>query len=212
VRVSEGTSIRVASLDFCEAIKREMPNKSKFKGKIPILEMESYSIKFDGRVLERGFWLYVIDIFTPEGRRLYVGRTGDSSSCNAGSPFSRIGQHLDCRANAKGNALARNLRAVGINPSTCRMEMIAIGPMFPEEQTFGAHKRVRDVMGGLEGAVAAALRQQGFTVLGKHSVRHSPDSRKLNEVLRLIERELAIEHHEGKQGFLTESNGVDKNG
>src|SRR2546430_5631539 len=91
-----------------------MSNKSKFTGKIPILEMESYSIKFDGRVLERGFWLYVIDIFTPEGRRLYVGRTGDSSSCNAGSPFSRIGQHLDCRANAKGNALARNLRAVGI--------------------------------------------------------------------------------------------------
>jgi len=47
-------------------------------GKMALLEVESYSIKFDGRVLERGFWLYVIDIFTTEGRRLYVGRTGDS--------------------------------------------------------------------------------------------------------------------------------------
>jgi len=170
-----------------------------------ILEVESYSIKFDGRVLERGFWLYVIDVSTSDGRRLYVGRTGDSSSCNAGSPFARIGQHLDYRAKAKGNALARNLRAVGVNPSACTMEMIAIGPMFPEERTFSVHKRVRDVMAGLEGAVATALRQRGFTVLGKHSVSHSPDPRKLNEVLGLIEKQLAKQLHNRKQGHLTES-------
>ena len=167
--------------------------------------MESYSIKFDGRVLERGFWLYVIDIFTTEGRRLYVGRTGDSSSCNAGSPFVRIGQHLDCRTNAKGNALGRNLRAAGIKPSACTMEMIAIGPMFPEERTFTAHKGVRDVMAGLEGAVAAALRQRGFTVLGKHSVSHAPDPRELNEVLELIEKKLANRPHNSERGYLTES-------
>ncbi len=170
-----------------------------------ILEVESYSIKFDGRVLERGFWLYVIDIFTTEGRRLYVGRTGDSSSCNAGSPFARIGQHLDCRTNAKGNALARNLRAVGINPSACTMEMIAIGPMFPEERTFSLHKRVRDVMAGLEGAVATALRQRGFTVLGKHSVSQAPDPSKLKELLRLIEKRLAKQLHNSKRNPLSES-------
>jgi hypothetical protein len=170
-----------------------------------VLEVESYSIKFDGRVLERGFWLYVIDIFTTEGRRLYVGRTGDSSSCNAGSPFVRIGQHLDCRTNAKGNALGRNLRAAGIKPSACTMEMIAIGPMFPEERTFTAHKGVRDVMAGLEGAVAAALRQRGFTVLGKHSVSHAPDPSELNEVLELIEKKLANRPHDSERGYLTES-------
>ena len=174
--------------------------------------MESYSIKFDGAVLKRGFWLYVIDIFTKEGRRLYVGRTGDSSSCNAGSPFARIGQHLDCRANAKGNALARNLRAVGVKPSACTMEMIAIGPIFAEEETFEAHKRVRDVMAGVEGAVAASLRERGFTVLGKHSIRHSPDSRKLTEVLELIERKLTNSHHTSKQDYVVESNRVEKNG
>ncbi len=170
-----------------------------------IQEVESYSIKFDGRVLERGFWLYVIDISTTDGHQLYVGRTGDSSSCNAGSPFARIGQHLDYRTKARGNALARNLRAVGINPSTCTMEMFAIGPMFPEERTFSVHKRVRDVMAGLEGAVATALRQRGFTVLGKHSVSHAPDPGKLNEVLRLIEKQLGKQPHNSKRGHLTES-------
>jgi hypothetical protein len=169
------------------------------------LDVGVYSIKFDGRVLERGFWLYVIDIFTTEGRRLYVGRTGDSSSCNAGSPFARIGQHLDPRWNAKGNALARNLRAVGINPSACTIEMIAIGPMFPEERTFSVHKRIRDVMAGLEGAVATALRQRGFTVLGKHSVSRAPDPSKLNEVLVLIEKGLAKNLHNNKRTALAES-------
>ncbi len=153
--------------------------------------METYSIKFDGRVLDRGFWLYVIEILAPEGRRLYVGRTGDSSSSNAASPFARIGQHLDCRVNAKGNALARNLRAVGINPSTCSMEMIAIGPIFPEERVFALHKPVRDEMASLEGAVALALKQRGFIVLGKHSVPREPDAAKLAEVLRLVEKRLA---------------------
>ncbi len=153
--------------------------------------MEAYSIKFDGRVLNRGFWLYVIDILAPDGRRLYVGRTGDSSSANAASPFARIGQHLDCRANAKGNALARNLRAVGISPSACSMEMIAIGPIFPEEHVFALHKPVRDEMASLERALALALRQRGFIVLGKHSASREPEAAKLTEVLRLVERKLA---------------------
>ena len=153
--------------------------------------MEAYSIKFDGRVLDRGFWLYVIDILAPEGRRLYVGRTGDSSSSNAASPFARIGQHLDRRVNAKGNALARNLRAVGINPSVCSMEMIAIGPIFPEESVFALHKPVRDKMASLERALALALRQRGFTVLGKHSASREPEAAKLAGVLRLVGKKLA---------------------
>ncbi len=154
-------------------------------------KVRAYSIKFDGRLLERGFWLYVIDILTPEGRCLYVGRTGDSSSSNAASPFARIGQHLDSRVNAKGNALARNLRAVGINPSTCSMEMVAIGPIFPEEREFALHKRVRDEMASLERALALALRQRGFIVLGKHSASKEPEAAKLAEVFQLVERKLA---------------------
>lgn len=153
--------------------------------------MQAYSIRFDGRVLLRGFWIYVIDIRSPQGRRLYVGRTGDSSSANAGSPFSRLGQHLDSRANAKGNALARNLRAAGIDPSGCVMEMIAIGPVFPEQREFGAHKPFRDQMAALERGLATALGLRGYTVLGSHGASEEPDPARLAEVLRLVDARLA---------------------
>lgn len=154
--------------------------------------MDAYSIRFDGRILDRGFWLYVIDIEAPQGRRLYVGRTGDSSSANASSPFSRIGQHLDCRARAKGNALARNLRKAGIEPRTCRMEMIAIGPIFSEEREFIRHRPVRDRMAALERALAAAMRERGHTVLGKHASARgpAPDSTMLDDIVRLVEGRL----------------------
>jgi hypothetical protein len=154
--------------------------------------MEAYSIKFDGRVLDRGFWLYVIDIDAPQGRHLYVGRTGDSSSANASSPFARIGQHLDGRPHAKGNALARNLRRAGIDPKACAMEMIAVGPIFPEEKEFTAHRPVRDRVAALETALAAALRERGYTVLGTHPGSFQPDGAKSAEVLRLVEEKLRM--------------------
>ena len=152
--------------------------------------MEAYSITFDGRVLNRGFWLYVIAIDTPVGLLLYVGRTGDNSSANAASPFARIGQHLDLRANAKGNALTRNLRSVSIEPSTCTMEMIAIGPLFPEEKSFEAHRSIRDRVAALERALAARLKQQGHSVLGEHSSRVAVDENLLAEAAMLIEARL----------------------
>lgn len=155
--------------------------------------MEAYSIKFDGRVLDRGFWLYVIDIDAPQGRHLYVGRTGDSSSANASSPFSRLGQQLYCRAHAKGNALARNLRKAKIEPRDCSMEMIALGPIYPEESEFTAHQPVRDQVAALEKALATALRERGYTVLGKHSCSLEPDSAKLDEIVRLVELRLRVE-------------------
>jgi hypothetical protein len=153
-------------------------------------KMKAHSIKFDGRVLDRGFWLYVIDIQAPGGRYLYVGRTGDSSSANAASPFSRIGQHLDCRPTAKGNALARNLRAAHIEPSACTIEMIALGPIFPEELDFLRHRPIRDKMAALERGLADVLRRGGYNVLGTHSSPQEPDSEMLNEVVRLIQERL----------------------
>ena len=153
--------------------------------------MDSYSISFDGKVLGRGFWIYVVDVGTAEGRHLYVGRTGDSSSANASSPFSRIGQHLDFRSNAKGNALARNLRAAGVDPSGCRFEMIAIGPVFPEEKDFASHCPVRDKVAALEHGLASALRARGYRVLGKHSAPCAADQQVLAELVAIVEARLA---------------------
>jgi hypothetical protein len=148
------------------------------------------SIKFDGRLLQRGFWLYVIDIHAPTGRHLYVGRTGDSSSANASSPFARIGQHLDIRPRAKGNALARNLRHAAIDPSLCEMEMLAIGPIFPEERAFASHRPIRDQVAALEHALACTLRERGYSVLGKHSAPCAPDATRLAEIIGTIDARL----------------------
>ncbi len=153
-------------------------------------ELATYSITFQGKVLERGFWVYVIDIHSPIGRCVYVGRTGDSSSANAGSPFARIGQHLDSRPTAKGNALARNLREIGIEPSSCSMEMIAVGPLFPEEHEFGAHRIIRDRIAAVEAGLASALRARGYKVIGKHPAARQLDSTLLSAITSLIDRRL----------------------
>jgi hypothetical protein len=119
-------------------------------------------MSFQGELLRRGFWLYVWSIKGDQSHHLYVGRTGDSSSPNASSPFNRIGQHLDTRSNAKGNSLARHLRSAGIDSERCTFEMIAIGPIDPEQKTFEEHRPIHDITAALaciihEGAAIAVL-------------------------------------------------------
>jgi len=61
-----------------------------------------------GGILQRGFWLYVWEVTPADKAPLYyVGRTGDSSSTNAQSPFNRMGQHLGFAKNS--NMLRRHL-------------------------------------------------------------------------------------------------------
>jgi hypothetical protein len=150
-------------------------------------KLTSYSMSFDGELLQRGFWLYVWEIRTGTERHLYVGRTGDSSSPNAASPFQRIGQHLDSRENAKGNSLARQMKTVAVAPSSCAFEMIALGPLFPEQKTFDAHKPVRDRVGALEAALAQRLLERGYSVIGSHSSKHNPEPEFWQEICRIVD-------------------------
>jgi hypothetical protein len=130
--------------------------------------MTPVTMSFDGALLKRGFWLYVWRIEAAARHVLYVGRTGDSSSPNASSPFRRIGQHLDPSPNAKGNALARQLEKAAIDPTTCTFEMMAFGPVFPEQSSMEEHKVYRDRAAALERALADHLTAQGHTVIGTH--------------------------------------------
>jgi hypothetical protein len=125
-------------------------------------------MEFNGEVLERGFWLYVWEVLEGNECHLYVGRTGDSYSPNASSPFNRIGQHLDFRENAKGATLAKRLKEAGINPNRARFRMLALGPFFPEQKDFEAHRPYRDKMATLEFELAEHLKQLGHSVLGVH--------------------------------------------
>jgi hypothetical protein len=144
-------------------------------------------MSFEGGVLERGFWLYVWDIRGPSFRCLYVGRTGDSSSANAQSPFARIGQHLNPKPTAKGNALGRQLRESGINTLNCTFEMVAIGPMFPEQETMAKHAAIRDQVAALERALADFLRQRGYDVRGSHPRAVAPDENLIAQVRAIVE-------------------------
>ncbi|MFQ5733029.1 MAG: hypothetical protein ACE5KM_13895 [Planctomycetaceae bacterium] len=150
--------------------------------------LDSYCMSFDGALLDRGFWLYVWDIRAPNDRYVYVGRTGDSSSANAASPFNRIGQHLDFRLNARGNSLARQLQQVKVVPSQCTFEMVAVGPIFPEQNDFESHKPFRDTMSALESALADTLRDRGYNVIGTHGRRVTTDQNLFSQVLDHIDR------------------------
>ena len=131
--------------------------------------MKTYEIRFQGALLQRGFWLYVWRVTEGPRTVLYVGRTGDSSSRYAASPFSRLGQHLDLRETATANMLLRNLRKAGLNPVACSYSLFAIGPIYPECDTLESHRETRDLLAPLEAAIAARLRADGHEVLGTHS-------------------------------------------
>jgi hypothetical protein len=129
---------------------------------------ETYSVNLDGRVLRRGFWLYVWDVTTPDGSNvLYVGRTGDSSSANAQSPFARMGQHL---GRLKNSSMLRNhLEKRTLDPEDCTFRLVAHGPVLPEVVggDMAAHVERRDVIAALEKQLAEDLDAAGYDVMNE---------------------------------------------
>jgi hypothetical protein len=128
---------------------------------------ELHSLAFSGALLARGFWLYVWEVVNAGHEPvLYVGRTGDSSSPNAQSPFTRLSQHLGINEHA--NALRHNLTAAGIDVDTCRsFEIIAYGPIFLEASCMDEHLPLRDKVAALEKKLRDALKQSGYNVLNE---------------------------------------------
>ncbi len=141
------------------------------------------SLRFDGKLLQRGFWLYVWRVSDDRRTVLYVGRTGDSSSQYAASPFNRAGQHLDLRPSAQANMLTRQLRSVGLEPRECQFELFAHGPLFEEQASLELHRVYRDKVAPLEAGLADWLQRNGYTVIGKHGSRLEPDQDLLAECI-----------------------------
>jgi hypothetical protein len=135
----------------------------------------THDFKFNGQLLNRGFWLYVWEITLPGGAKLYyVGRTGDSSSSNAQSPFNRMGQHLGF--NDKSNVLRRRLRARGIDPAKCVFRLVAHGPVLEEATTRARHLECRDRIAALERALATAMAASGYDVMNTVNCRVELDA------------------------------------
>ena len=138
--------------------------------------MHSYDVEFSGSILRRGFWIYFWHVTTWNGRKLvYVGRTGDTSSPNAQSPFRRVGQHVDPNPKSKSNALARNLRAKEIDPVSCHFKFTALGPIYEEREDMESHNPIRDNTAALERKAADWFRDRGYEVLGSHPRRRIVD-------------------------------------
>jgi len=128
----------------------------------------THELSFGGALLARGFWLYVWEVRTRSGKQLYyVGRTGDSSSPNAQSPFNRLGQHLGANANSSG--LRNHLTSRGVDPEQCEFRLVAHGPIFAEAATEDEHRRPRNDMAAFERELAHLMREAGYAVM--NSVR-----------------------------------------
>jgi hypothetical protein len=132
-----------------------------------------HRLTLPGPMLQRGFWLYVWRVQTPTGERLYVVRTGDSSSSHATAPYIRMGQHLGF--SKAQNSLRRLLTEDGVEPESCgQFDLISYGPIFPEigmtkdqlrADQMLLYTPVRDQMAALEKKLRDALVEAGHSVL-----------------------------------------------
>src|SRR5206468_142779 len=130
---------------------------------------------FDGGILGRGFWLYVWEITAPDANPVYyVGRTGDSSSIKAQSPFNRMGQHLGFNVNS--NVLRRHLEKRGLRPEECRFNLVTHGPLFDEVATIDEHRIARDMIAAMEKALADVMCAVGYDVINRVSCRKPLDN------------------------------------
>lgn len=143
-----------------------------------------HQLSLPGAMLARGFWLYVWEVTTASGEAwLYVGRTGDSSSPNAQSPFSRLSQHLS--RNPKSNALRRNLERARVDADSCSsFDLYCYGPILEECKTMELHSPARDKMAGLEKGLRDALHTAGYRVLNEIKSRHPIDDSLMPDVLK----------------------------
>jgi hypothetical protein len=124
------------------------------------------TLSFDGRVLTRGFWLYVWEVTAPNGSvLLYVGRTGDSSSSNAQSPFVRMGQHLGFFKNS--SMLRNHLGQRAVDPDECTFRLVAHGPVLDEAADQETHKHRRDIIAAVEKQLAEDLAAAGYTIMNE---------------------------------------------
>ena len=137
--------------------------------------MQVHRFAFDGALLTRGFWVYAWLVKHDGKTAVYVGRTGDSSSQFAASPFSRLSQHLDVRPSATANMLLRQVKKLGWEPLKCGYELAAFGPIFPEQSSLAEHRDKRDIVAALETELSLLLKAAGYTVVGSHGKQRRAD-------------------------------------
>ncbi len=152
------------------------------------MKATTQEVMFSGGFLRRGFWLYVWEVKPPRGKSLYyVGRTGDVSSCNAQSPFTRMGQHLGFADNS--NMLRRHLQDHDVEPTGCDFRLVAHGPIIEEARNMDLHRTRRDVIAAMEKALAEAMSGAGYSVMNTVTCRKPFDRKRFDQVRRAFASE-----------------------
>jgi hypothetical protein len=126
----------------------------------------------------------VWEVTTPSGERLYyVGRTGDSSSTNAQSPFNRMGHHLGFAKNS--NMIRRHLEKYGASPESCHFRLVSYGPIEEESPVVGRaeHDERRDQVAAMERALAEVMCVAGYRVVNTVKCRKHLDAERFSGVL-----------------------------
>jgi hypothetical protein len=145
------------------------------------MKTSTSTLSFDGQLLRRGFWLYVWEATLPNGSTAhYVGRTGDSSSRFAQSPFNRMRQHLGFAKNS--NMLRRHLEDLNVVPEGCVFRFVAHGPILEEADDLTGHRERRDVVAAMEKALAQAMTDAGYLVMNTVNCRVKLDPAQFKKV------------------------------
>ncbi|MBN2180998.1 MAG: hypothetical protein JW715_03730 [Sedimentisphaerales bacterium] len=173
--------------------------KFQFDVGLGFADMKISRMSFDGAILKRGYWIYVILIYHKSDKMyLYIGRTGDEAKKNAAaaSPFQRIGEHLNYRQSAKANTVKKCFDSNKFPEYQVRL--IAVGPLFPKQNDPDSHVRYRDKMKALEKSVAEHFISKGYYVPGKHYDSNAKDLDLAKKIIKVLEAEIWKEERQLK--------------
>lgn len=78
--------------------------------------------------------------------------------------------------------LFRQVQKLGWNPLGCQYELVAFGPIFPEQSDLDQHRSKRDIIAPLETELALLFKSEGFNVVGNHGKRRATNQELLDQV------------------------------
>jgi hypothetical protein len=85
--------------------------------------------------------------------------------------------------------MTRQIQRAGLDPTRCRFQMVALGPLFPEQRSMESHSPIRDKVAALEREIASFLRRRHYSVLGTHGRSMRLQARLFARVRALVARE-----------------------
>ena len=129
---------------------------------------KTVTVTLDGAMLRRGFWLYVWEITTPDGKEvLYVGRTGTTHRPTPSHSSTGSGRTLGrWQTPAWFGTTLRSGASIPLGVSSAWSATAPSSTRSPTKD-FAAHKPIRDKVGAIEKKLAEDLVAVGYDVMNQ---------------------------------------------